>query len=342
VTSDRRFYRMVTNHLITPVNQPTGPFPAGMTSRLVTDPTRRNRYGVSTNGSFMITIWYPAVGEAGELPGRYQDLPLAQDVTFWGSAWVADPAACFVSCALPDARCAAAQAPYPIVIYSHGWGDVRFEVAGRAPHLASYGYVVVAIDHFDAFGSVFPDGTYLHGDGSTATLAGTQDRIRDVQVVLDELSRWNDGDPILASRLDLDHIATMGFSWGAESAGEAARTDARCKAAILLDEGFSFVPDLVRLGLQKPLLLINAQYGDESLALRNSQDAISFWISSIVHLELTDYCWITDPSDLRNGREAARTLNDYSLWFLNKYLKGINDPIPPPSNYRLISNFKQK
>ena len=35
-------------------------------------------------------------------------------------------------------------------------------------------------------------------------------------------------------------------------------------------------------------------------------------------------------------------MHAYSLWFLNKYLKGINDPAPSPQDYRLVINFKQK
>ena len=263
-------------------------------------------------------------------------------MAFWGAASFTDRETCFVSCALPDARCATAQTPYPILIYSHGRGGARTEVTGRAPHLASYGYVVVAMDHSDAWATLSPDGTCLHGDGSSSSPAGTQDRIQDVELVLDQLPRWNDGDPILAGRLDLGHIATMGWSWGAEMAGEVARIDARCKAAIFLDELFSFVPELVRFGLQKPVLMIYAEYGDPLLALKNTQDAVTFQITSIIHVQLEDHYWLGVPGDLADSRETARTLNDYTLWFLNKYLKGINDPIPPPKDYRLVRNFKQK
>ena len=35
-------------------------------------------------------------------------------------------------------------------------------------------------------------------------------------------------------------------------------------------------------------------------------------------------------------------MNAYTLWFLNKYLKGINDPIPLAKDYPLVRNFKQK
>ena len=38
-----RFYRMPTNHFATYLPAPTGPFPIGVTSRLLTDASRPNR-----------------------------------------------------------------------------------------------------------------------------------------------------------------------------------------------------------------------------------------------------------------------------------------------------------
>ena len=344
-TASMRFYRTVTDHLITPVLKPTGPFAVGMISRLLTDSTRRNRYGISTNGSFMVSIWYPAVAEAGRLPGSFEDAPMARDSAWassWGNAAYVDRLPYVKSPALPDAQGASAQAPYPVLVYSPGRGDARSDLVGRGPDLASHGYMVISIDHADAAGTVFPDGTYLKGDWSTATLAGTQDRIRDVQFVLDQLPRWNEEDPLLAGRFDVEHIATMGFSWGAESAVEAARIDERCKAAILIDEIWSFVPELLSVGLQKPLLAITAEFSDGGLYSKNTRDAVFFKINSISHVQLVDYHWLSTPGDIADGRETARTISDYTLWFLNKYLKGIKDPIPPPEHYRLITNFRQK
>jgi hypothetical protein len=40
---DKRFYRTPTNFLITPFPKPSGPYPVGTMSRLLTDPSRTNR-----------------------------------------------------------------------------------------------------------------------------------------------------------------------------------------------------------------------------------------------------------------------------------------------------------
>ena len=116
-TSELRFYRTVASHLVTPLRQPTGPFAVGMISRLVNDPTRRNRYGVSTNGSFRVSIWYPAVAESAILPGRLLDEWLAKHLNWFtaklGGAWL-DRLPYVVSYALAGAKCAPNEAPYPI------------------------------------------------------------------------------------------------------------------------------------------------------------------------------------------------------------------------------------
>jgi hypothetical protein len=80
----QRFYRTPTNLLITPLPNPTGPYPVGTFSRLLTDPSRTNTVR-HTNQQFVITFWYPAVGQAGSLPAPYVEKQLAQDSTVFES-----------------------------------------------------------------------------------------------------------------------------------------------------------------------------------------------------------------------------------------------------------------
>src|SRR5882672_6177256 len=76
-----RFYRLPTNHLITSFLAPTGPYRVGTVSRLMTDPSRTNRYDIPTNSSFMISIWYPAQAGPGLLPGRWLDTAVVNHVS---------------------------------------------------------------------------------------------------------------------------------------------------------------------------------------------------------------------------------------------------------------------
>jgi hypothetical protein len=70
---EKRFYRTHTNALITPLPKPSGPYSVGTFSRLMTDPSRSNRYNISTNSFFMVTFWYPAEAKAGRgAPGDFR------------------------------------------------------------------------------------------------------------------------------------------------------------------------------------------------------------------------------------------------------------------------------
>ena len=55
-----------------------------------------------------------------------------------------------------------------------------------------------------------------------------------------------------------------------------------------------------------------------------------------------DWYWVWHPLDVAGGREVARTINAYTLWFLNKYLKGSTDPMPALAEYPRVTGFKQK
>ena len=339
---DRRFYRTPTNHLITPWVKPTGPFPAGMVSRRLTDPARRNRYWLSTNCSFMVSVWYPAAAEAGRLPGPLTDLQIVQDPTWMAAFGVADFTARMpdlMSHALPQAPCATHQAPYPIVLGSPGWRGTR-HMHELGANLASHGYVVVWVDHYDVTRTVFPDGTYLQGE-RTLTPASFQDRVNDLGFILDELTRWNTNDPVFAGRLDLSKVAVGGGSLGGTTAAGFGRVDARCQVLFALDS----TADSTALPLQQPVLQINASgRSDTTLYDTTTNHAVWFQISSTDHLLVAgvDWYWAWHPENVAGGREVARPINAYTVWFLNKYLKGSGDPVPPLAQYPRVTGFKQK
>ena len=341
--SDLRFYRTVATNLITAMLKPTGPRPVGMVNRWLTDPTRRNRFALSTNGSFMVSIWYPAVPQSGKLPVSYEDAALLRD-----PAWVTtffDREPYLVSHAVPGAPCATEGRPYPIVLFSHGLGayprrSCRSQAAEKAENLASHGYIFVGIDHFDTAVPVFPDGTVGNVSTASMTTAGFEDRVRDLSFVLEELVKWNGNDPMFADRFDLTRLAAMGISWGGWVAPEFCRVDARCRAAILFDPGGES-GDLLPSGLQKPFLQVNRSDNSDSVLFTKAvHDAIWFQISSTQHLNFDDMYWAIFPGSLAAAREAARTVNAYTLWFLNKYLKDLNEPMP--ANYPRVTGFKQK
>src|SRR5258705_3603443 len=117
-----RFYRMATNHLITSFPAPTGPCRVGMISRLMTDPSRTNRYGIPTNSSFMISIWYPAQATAGAPPGPWLDPQVATHVM---RSRYFNQVRYLVSHSLPGVAVATNDIAYPVLFYSIRLGGGR-------------------------------------------------------------------------------------------------------------------------------------------------------------------------------------------------------------------------
>ncbi|MBI3417070.1 MAG: hypothetical protein HY043_17395, partial [Verrucomicrobia bacterium] len=81
--SAQRFYRTPATTFVAPQHEPSGPYAVGIMDRTIKDETRRNRYRISTNSSFPITIWYPAERRTGQLPTAHDLEPVARESRFW-------------------------------------------------------------------------------------------------------------------------------------------------------------------------------------------------------------------------------------------------------------------
>ena len=104
--------------------------------------------------------------------------------------------------------------PYPVILFSHGLGSSRdtYEYLGR--HWASYGYVVVHLQHRGS------DSAILSGqDGEAFTRATSEEvaftRPADVRFAIDRLAALNRDEPSVKGKLDLDRIGLAGHSYGA-------------------------------------------------------------------------------------------------------------------------------
>lgn len=93
--------------------------------------------------------------------------------------------------------------PYPLVIYSHGFGNQRLGSLYLVEHLASYGFVVMAVDHEDNPG-VQPAPMYR------SQISRTDDITREI-----DYAEWltsEDGD--LTGLIDMENIGVTGHSFG--------------------------------------------------------------------------------------------------------------------------------
>jgi len=348
----QRYYRTFTNHLITALRKPTGPFAVGTLSRVVTDASRSNRYSLPTNSSFMTTFWYPAEPPgAGRLPCLYTDRAVAGDrsfYTYWGYSYQWTSAVpWFVAHSTADLALAEGTSRFPVILHSHGWTcDRRFN-SQVAEELASHGYIVVAVDHEDCHATVYPDarGTRYVAPGSRIDYALLLSRIRDLQCLLDELVSLDASDPLLAGRLDLEHVGVMGHSLGGGVAAETARLESRIRCAALLDAAidFSFYSVLNSQGLRKPFLAMNSTIplpgigdlssGSQRLFTLATNDATWLKINNTGHFAFSDWAWSVDMTAA--SRPGAVAVNACLVWFFDTFLKGQTPAFP--TNSQLIN-----
>jgi dienelactone hydrolase len=142
---------------------------------------------------------------------------------------------------LPEA--ASADAPVPLVVFSHGIGGSRMGYSWLGRHWASQGYASLHLQHVGSDRSLWAGNPFetlfrLQGAAQDAEAVA---RVRDLSFALDQLQRSE-----LAPRIDAQRIVAAGHSYGANTTLLAAGAtvqrdgrqlqlrDARIKAAIVL------------------------------------------------------------------------------------------------------------
>ncbi|MBN1264891.1 MAG: hypothetical protein JXA25_05310 [Anaerolineales bacterium] len=241
--------------------------------------------------------------------------------------------------------------------------------------LASQGYVVFSIGHtYETIVSIYPDGeiagedyTYIFnlfdsnseqeiqlykdfeiaGDLSekrelirrilTVDDAATnmlRVRTEDVVFVLDEIEKVNNGG-LFESRLDMDRVGIMGWSFGGATAVDACIADKRFKAGINID-GWPY-GEYFNSGkrLSQPVMVINAESDDETDHIvgemvfdRSENDSYRLTIENTSHTNFWDFPLFFDVYKYLDywGPLGAARLSDinnaYITCFFDTYLKG--------------------
>lgn len=234
-----------------------GPFPVGVRTVVWEDLDRPKKD--HTPRRLVTEVWYPATQESRGLPGADYDVR---------SVLTAEQLAALGDAALPllhtsavrDAPPARSHGPFPLVIFSHGQGGVRWQSTYYTVPLASHGYVVVSPDH--------EGGTLCEAVRNTMTDVGTGAfaRTADVSFLLDMVAGLPAGDP-LAGLSDLSRVGVTGHSFGALTSLRSAAVDHRIRAIVPQAPPSA---DLSWLGLAKPVVLgipvmIQAAHDDRTL-----------------------------------------------------------------------------
>jgi predicted dienelactone hydrolase len=162
-----------------------------------------------------LTVWYPALNPDGAEESIAYHFDIQSKFPFELPDWY-EPI--ILGHALTDAQPDDSGGPYPLVIFSHGFGVYRQTYAYLTEHLASYGFVVIAPDHLEVWN---PE---LSEVGESAF-----ERPLDIQQVIAFAETLAAPGGEMAGLLDINQIAVAGHSLGGYTALTAggARFDTR-------------------------------------------------------------------------------------------------------------------
>lgn len=263
---------------------PTGPHAVGRVTVHWTESSRGDVLATNPGArrELVVDIWYPAAGAVSGGSASYlPDLAAMQRVVgeaglrdHFGAAYEALAKGHVQTHAVENAPFARRVGPSPVLVFSHGLGNLSRAYTGQLEDLASHGYVVAAIAHtYDTLATVFPDGravpfaTEAWRAGSAteeASIAYGRERLRwwadDIRFVLDELGRQDRRGarvPPSAGHLDLRKVGALGHSSGGRAAAAACRDDRRFRACLNQD-GLVMMQPYDRSaggGLARPFLL---------------------------------------------------------------------------------------
>ncbi|MDP6240104.1 MAG: hypothetical protein QF820_03325 [Acidimicrobiales bacterium] len=162
-------------------------------------------------GDRLVEVWYPIGAGTAEGPTALVE-PAEVLPEFLLELLPASLTEPFDTGAYRDAE--AAEGPFPVVFYSHGFGGYRLVATTYATHLASHGFVVAAVDHLER-------GLVAQVSGQLVAAPGQE--VIDFNRTIDILeARTSDAEDLLAGVVDTTLVAVIGHSAGGGAANQAA------------------------------------------------------------------------------------------------------------------------
>jgi hypothetical protein len=217
--------------------RPTGSYAIGTKLFELTDPSRMDPETHKPR-EFVVQIWYPAAGKLGltTAPYAYETREICKQglVKQGVSTEKLHLIDGLKTYAIPDASVCGDHAPYPVVIFGHGFGATRGGYSLLCEELASHGYVVMMAVHTHGSRLVrFADGHEVTSLFETSMSAVFEDCFADVQLMLNQVIAGAFGH--LTPACDFKIIGMVGHSLGGVMTAQMCRRDARVKAGISLD-----------------------------------------------------------------------------------------------------------
>ncbi|WAO93329.1 1-alkyl-2-acetylglycerophosphocholine esterase [Fusarium falciforme] len=257
------------NALLLP--NPSGPYPVALKINTLTDNHRIDPYAPDHQKRRILTSIFWPVDSKSCSTNRVPYMPPATAAAYGAQAAqlglsndtfsVLEMEVCSVS---KTSACQSSsghkEAKFPLAVFSPGSGNSRLQYSAMARSLASYGYVVVLVDHpYDAAIVEFPDGTIIAGgnipEDEKNLEKATQVRAADISFVISQVEKSSFQNKIfkgLPGKVDAKKTVALGHSLGGASAAAAVLSDSRIKGGMNLD-GRLFNPVLSK-GLNKPFM----------------------------------------------------------------------------------------
>jgi hypothetical protein len=210
-------------------------------------------------GKAMVHVWYPADEKANKgkvvapyMPGFDEVRPKLSDADIadlFRPAVYTGPESLPETHFIENARMPAGRTKYPLLVFSHGWGNPTYLYTAEIEDIVSHGYIVAAIDHpGDSAWVRFPDGrlTLFAQQAFDAAAqkprglndyakARTEAMTEDNSAALTEILRLANTRTLHApfqGRIDKRKIGALGHSIGGLTAARSCQTDPRLKACM--------------------------------------------------------------------------------------------------------------
>jgi dienelactone hydrolase len=341
------------------LDKPSGPFAVGTRTWHWVDRERIDPHASQLDAprEILAQAWYPIdPGTAGEMSHWMASAEIVAPAV---AEWIGQPSffldhlVLVETPALQDATIASNPTGFPVILFSHGFGGFRAQNTNQMLHLASHGFVVIAIEHtYAAVVTVFPDGhvAYHNPDTLPDGLPAVEDLAasralgdqwaNDLSFALDQLSRLNKGEGPLdwQGRLNIDLIGVFGHSTGGGATIEFCSRDSRCKAALTLDPFVKPISErALETGLNQPALHMFSEVWSSLENVdrfrdlyENSQgDRAVVYIEGSAHYDFSDLPLLSPLAHqigLKgpiNGKRMAHITNTYLQAHFEETLKGI-------------------
>jgi len=336
---------------------PTGPYAVGTLTFEFADDARAELYAGGAGGPrrFLVQIWYPALPEGSDRPAPWMENAriVAPAIAEWLylPSFFLDHLELARTSSYFDAPVDPSGAPYPLLIFSHGWGGFRAQNTFQMQELASHGYVVVGMEHtYGAVVTVFPDGSVAYNDPAAlpdgvpeaeydaAAHRLVQQWIGDMAFALDALEAWNRMDPggRFTGLLDGARVGVLGHSTGGAAAVEFCATDARCDAGLGMDVWMTPVGEAtLDGGVRQPFLFLFSEQWPtaknqalfERLRRQSNTGDRTITILGTDHYDFSDLPALSPLAPQLGlkgpipGARVQQIINAYSLAFFGQVLK---------------------